>query len=594
MSQRVALVIMPFAAEDGPALGASLLASGLRGRGIPCDLFYLNLEFAARLGLRTYRAVDELTPFLPGEWAFAPSAFPEGLPDAENYFRECLTGGPIPSTELIRARGLASGFVEHCRRAISWENYDVVGFSSSFQQNLASLALARLIKADHPEIRIVLGGANLEGPMGAAILDLCDFVDAVCDGEGDQAFPEYVLSDERTRRVIRGGPVTDLDALPAPDFSDYFAALKSSGLDLPPAKTHLKIELGRGCWWGEKAACTFCGLNGQGRTFRRKSTPRFLEEWGRLSRYPTRSVILTDNILDQAAYDEVLPRMSSRGGLRLFCEVKPPLSGERMEALAKAGVRRIQPGIESLSTRALGRMRKGTRSIDNLALLLRAIEQQISVTWNLLCGFPGETEAELLDQLELISLITHLLPPTGLYPVQFHRFAALTEEPERHGVGPLEPVPAYRHLYPFDAARLRELAYFFTPTAPRPVWPVVDRLAAAVTEWRMIASGGHALLIHHDDGERLEILDTRPIASARRVTLSGPERELLLNCREPLGDLSQSATLTALKDKRLVIERDGAVLALSLPSEAFSADPDEALVIAEQFHRGRLRSLCAG
>src|SRR3954465_271775 len=38
------------------------------------------------------------------------------------------------------------------------------------------------------------------------------------------------------------------------------------------------IETARGCWWGAKNHCTFCGLNGETMGFRAKSADRVMTE----------------------------------------------------------------------------------------------------------------------------------------------------------------------------------------------------------------------------------------------------------------------------------------------------------------------------
>ena len=53
---------------------------------------------------------------------------------------------------------------------IDWSAYDVVGFTSTFQQNVASLALARAIKEEHPRVTTLFGGANFDSVMGLEYL----------------------------------------------------------------------------------------------------------------------------------------------------------------------------------------------------------------------------------------------------------------------------------------------------------------------------------------------------------------------------------------------------------------------------------------
>jgi len=64
--------------------------------------------------------------------------------------------------------------------------------------------------------------------------------------------------------------------------------------------------------------------------------------------------------------------------------------------LARAWVDRIQPGIESLSTRILGLMNKGCTSIQSVHLLREALARGIDVVWNFLIGVPGEKLADYL------------------------------------------------------------------------------------------------------------------------------------------------------------------------------------------------------
>ena len=76
-----------------------------------------------------------------------------------------------------------------------------VGFTSVFQQQVASLALAKRLKERCPGIFVVFGGANCEGVMGAEVVRQFPFVDAVVSGEGDLVFPELVQRVRHAERV---------------------------------------------------------------------------------------------------------------------------------------------------------------------------------------------------------------------------------------------------------------------------------------------------------------------------------------------------------------------------------------------------------
>jgi hypothetical protein len=67
--------------------------------------------------------------------------------------------------------------------ATDWSRYRVVGFTSTFQQNAASFALARRIKDAHPRVTILFGGSNFDGPMGLAWMDAVPWIDLAITGE---------------------------------------------------------------------------------------------------------------------------------------------------------------------------------------------------------------------------------------------------------------------------------------------------------------------------------------------------------------------------------------------------------------------------
>src|ERR1035438_353337 len=55
-----------------------------------------------------------------------------------------------------------------------WHQAAIVGFSSTFQQNTASFALARRLKERYPDIFTIFGGANFDGDMGLEFVRTLD------------------------------------------------------------------------------------------------------------------------------------------------------------------------------------------------------------------------------------------------------------------------------------------------------------------------------------------------------------------------------------------------------------------------------------
>src|SRR5581483_6787272 len=83
----------------------------------------------------------------------------------------------------------------------------LIGFTTVFPQHVASLALAKRLKARAPSVPIVFGGSNCEGVMGAETIRQFSFVDAAVSGEGDLIFPEIV------QRVFKGAPLDGLEGV---------------------------------------------------------------------------------------------------------------------------------------------------------------------------------------------------------------------------------------------------------------------------------------------------------------------------------------------------------------------------------------------
>jgi radical SAM superfamily enzyme YgiQ (UPF0313 family) len=136
----------------------------------------------------------------------------------------------------------------------------------------------------------------------------------------------------------------------------------------------LLVETSRGCWWGQKHHCTFCGLNGHGMTFRSKSSERVVQEFEAVtSRYGLRRLEVVDNILDMSHIRTALTSVArAQPGYELMYETKANLSYDQLRILAAAGVHWIQPGIESLHDRVLKLMDKGITACINISLLKAA------------------------------------------------------------------------------------------------------------------------------------------------------------------------------------------------------------------------------
>lgn len=609
---RVALVYMPFAITDRPSIQLGLLSAILRERGHDVDCFHLNLELAARLpemfnGLCTFRG------HMTGEWLFSVAAFgADAHPDDAAYYktfpselRHAAKGG-VSSADLSRLRHeLLPAFIEDCATATDWRSYDVVGFSSTFQQNAASLALARRIKAAAPGVRIVFGGANMEGEMGPEYARAFPFIDHVVSGEGDRVFPDLLdaIGRGEATPALRGvtnrcgedviahghaAPVRDMDALPVPDFAEYFQRHRQLGLAAQQRYFFaLPFESSRGCWWGEKHHCTFCGLNGDGMGYRRKSAERVLRELAELSStYGVTMFQSTDNIMDMGYLDTLFPAISEqRHDYHFFYEVKSNLTKEHIRRLHAGGVRWIQPGIESLNTEVLRLMRKGCDMLQNVRLLKWALYYRIRVGWNLIWGFPGETAIDYMREHEVLRCLPHLEPPNAACRIWMERFSPIFFDRERFPAARVHPERSYAFVYP-PHVDLGKVAYFFDyaleDTAPEETHEATEALVASWQErWH---SDRRPQLAYRRTASHIYIDDTRWPESAGTHSFSGPVAAAYEHCSETMrtvrqvaqhlagrcpGEVPEEAELREVLDlfceRGLMLEEGGRYLALALP-----------------------------
>src|SRR5215467_8663414 len=207
--KKVLLLSMPFGALERPALGLSLLKSRLTEINIECDVRYFTFTFAEFIGSQEYQWLNFEFPYTAfgGDWAFTSALYGE-RPDVDNAYIENILRkqwrfDDIGINRLLRVRSLTGHFLDYCMASIQWNNYAMVGFTSTFEQNIASLALAKRIKESYPEISIVFGGANWEAEMGVELHKHFPFVDYVCSGESENSFPQMA------QRLLDPGAVDD-------------------------------------------------------------------------------------------------------------------------------------------------------------------------------------------------------------------------------------------------------------------------------------------------------------------------------------------------------------------------------------------------
>jgi ribosomal peptide maturation radical SAM protein 1 len=427
-----------------------------------------------------------------GELLFAEGLHGEPA-DAEAQCRLGELFGTADERRRIRAELQA-----RCQARVERERPAIVGLTTSCNQLLPALWLARVIKRGLPATTVVLGGAACTEPMGQRILEAYAQVDHVVSGYGEQPLLALSRGEVMGQRLISSQQALAWEHTPLPDYSTFLSEAEQCGHEL---RLVLTFRSSRGCWWGQKQHCNFCGLNGNQLKFEAKSSERVVQEIRTLWERHGRNLLATDAILSRDHLKHVLPELARwESRPRVFYEMKTNMTQAEVIALARAGVLG-QLGVESLSSRLLRLLRKGVTAICNLAVLKWCRERRVAVVWNQLCGIPGEQSQDYEAQISLMRQIPQLPPPKRANPISIDRFSPYFNDFRGHGWPAIEPRPEYRFLHPqLDQPALRDIAYHFQGVDGGLPMPYLARFEAAVEQWQQRNRRGEGLFLHPVQG----------------------------------------------------------------------------------------------
>ena len=542
---QVALVNMPFSYAKYPSIQLGTLSALLKSNAIPVECHHLNVRFAHLIGVELHESICEKRALF-GEWLFSSLLFRDNpkrmeypqvfKPVFEQIAQE--SGKPAGYFEEIATR-IAPQFLTWALTAIDWGQYKLVGFTSTFDQNVASLTMAKLIKDLYPEVTIVFGGANFDGEMGLEHFRAFPFIDHVVVGEGEESFlplvrrildgktedyPNGVIYREGEKVMLTPNAAlfSDFAKTGPPDYDDYYHLLAELGHKAQGFERILLYEGSRGCWWGEKHHCTFCGLNAQSMKFRAKKPEQVLTEIADLSRrYDAVRFRLVDNIIDMTYIEGLFGKLAAEHcDLDVFIETKSNLQKHQIKTLAAGGVKCMQPGLESLSLNQLRAMDKGATPMQNIICLKWSLYYHVTVLWNILLGFPGETNEDYQRQLDLIPSLLHFQPPEATGKFWLQRFSPYFTRPHEYGIRIAGPGMAYEYVYDARQLDLKKIAYDFEYELDS--WQVdpqlYEELVVAIGSWqRLHKSGDRPFLYYSKAPNYVTIYDGRnPQAPTRR------------------------------------------------------------------------------
>ncbi|MCD0458145.1 RiPP maturation radical SAM C-methyltransferase [Roseiconus lacunae] len=644
MPGEVVLISMPWGSQVEPSLGLGILKSVLRKQGIVCSVYDGVIELLNHVRPYTYQRIADLWGI--NDFLFT-EAFEREISEAQlASLRHTLAHHPgagnvkeqqrfvelaIKLRQEVLPQYLQSIAEDVCSKDLAY-----VGFTCLFDQTFASLALATKIRKIRPDVSFVFGGYALNMPVGPSLQRVFSEMDFVAYGDGEpvvgalydalegnrpfSSVPNITYRNEAGEVVESEKTVKiELNQSPVPDFDDFYRRVESFN---PRYRDSIKlgqmpVESSRGCWWGQKSHCIFCGIDEVALRYRAKDSAVVERELDALNaRYGADAFRFSDYIMPRQALKDLLPRMAERGHpYELHYETKANLKLEEMRVCRDAGIVVLQPGIESFSTPVLKIMAKGVRAAQNIFTIFSLVRNHIFPAYNLIYGFPGETREHYLDVLRLVPALSHLCPPNSTVPAQITRYAPLHVSRDKFGATKkLEAEARFDMVFSPEFLEERELrnedwVYYFKnpyPDCAPEMLSLYYALQAQAANWDKLYSapnGVPPLLTFRIEGEVLHIDDSRFSGEMKHYIFAGCEsvisefmheqvwkRPKLVERIMSYGPNENAANLAidSLLERRVVVEESGDLVWLAFHEDWGFLRPHEALARSSGVDENRL------
>lgn len=286
-------------------------------------------------------------------------------------------------------------------------------------------------------------------------------------GAGDSLeFLRGVLSICETppKQYLPRPPVRSLDVYPLPTYRGF-------NLQDYPGR-EIEVRLVRGCAY----RCAFCGEQPLEGPLVKHSAKRAFEEIKQaIYDFGRDSIFFKDLIInsDPKLLEELCDLVISEGvqfGWSAACAPSPDMTFELYKKMHKAGCKVLIFGVESLSTRVLKLMNKPFVAAGVMDSMQQASAAGIEVHVNLMVGFPGEDEDDILETArKLVESQRFVEWVDAVHPCYIFPESTLERKADKYKISlPAGPERFNRwscegkNNYSYRAKKLKELALFIS------------------------------------------------------------------------------------------------------------------------------------
>jgi radical SAM superfamily enzyme YgiQ (UPF0313 family) len=315
------------------------------------------------------------------------------------------------------------------------EKPGVLGLSLFENTLAAGLFAAKLTKTGYPGIKIVVGGGVFAeqlapgSPNHDFFLNQTSYIDKIIIGEGELLFLAWMqnqLPDSQKVLTVKdiGGKILDPGSAPPPDFSDF---------DLT-CYPYLGAYTSRSCPF----QCKFCSEAFYWGHFRKKETGDIAKQLKSLNKKHDRQLFLMCDSLVNPVITDLATRLIKEdtvvywdGYLRAdkhVCDMKNTFLWRR------GGYYRARLGIESGSQRILDLMEKKTTTGQIKQAISSLAAAGIKTTTYWVIGYPGETETDFRETLDLLKELANDIYEAWCSPLYYYPGAQVnhTQWAENH------------------------------------------------------------------------------------------------------------------------------------------------------------------
>jgi hypothetical protein len=226
--------------------------------------------------------------------------------------------------------------------------------------------------------------------------------------------------------------------------------------------------------------------------------------------------------------------------------------------------------------------------MQNIVCLKWSFYYRVAVSWNILLGFPGETNEDYLRQIDMIPSLLHLQPPEATGKFWLERFSPYYAQPREYGVRITGPGSAYEYVYDARQVNLNKIAYDFEYELDN--WRVdphvYQELVSTVEHWQRLHTGSDRPFLYYSKAlGYVTVYDGRNPSAPVRRRYDGVAALVIELCNEapksvdqivaaspPHIQLSQTELEPVLADlalRRVLYQERGRYFTLAIPEHPY-------------------------